>query len=76
MSILPAARRLLNVNEVIAHIGKGGSAMDGQTARKPMNWRDVTLRGVILLPFAVGALLGITQALILLCVLAFLLLPL
>jgi hypothetical protein len=50
--------------------------MEGQKPRQQMHWWGVSLRGIILLPLAVGALLGVTQALILLCVLLFLLLPL
>jgi len=56
--------------------GNEGNIMEELTQRQKRNWRAVGLRGVILLPLAVGALLGITQALILLFVLAFLLLPL
>ena len=40
-----------------------------------MNWWGVGLRGIVLLPLAVGALVGVTQALILLCVLALVLMP-
>ncbi len=50
--------------------------MDERKANQEMRWRDAGLRGIILLPLAVGALLGVTQAVILFCVLAFLLLPL
>ena len=56
--------------------GNEGKIMEEPTQRQKRNWRAVGLRGVILLPLVVGAFLGITQALILLCVLAFLLLPL
>lgn len=50
--------------------------MEGREPGQPMHWRGIWLRGIILLPVVMGALLGVTQALILLCVLAFLLLPL
>jgi hypothetical protein len=56
--------------------GNEGKVMEESMRRQMRNWRDVGLRGVILLPLVVGALLGITQALILLCVAAFLLLSL
>jgi hypothetical protein len=56
--------------------GKGGIVMNMQKADRQIHWRGIGLRGMILLPFAVGALLGVTQAVILLFVLAFLLLPL
>ena len=50
--------------------------MNGEKPQRRMNWRDAGLRGIIMLPLVVGALLGVTQALVLLCVLMFLLLPL
>lgn len=55
---------------------EGGITMEGQQPAQQMGWRGVGLRGIILLPLVLGALLGVTQALVLLCVLAFLLLPL
>jgi hypothetical protein len=57
-------------------LGKGGIAMERQKPGQQMHWRGVGLRGIILLPLVIGALLGVTQALFLLCVLMFLLLPL
>lgn len=50
--------------------------MGGQQSKRQIRWRDVGLRGVVLVPLAVGALCGVTQLLILFCVLAFLMLPL
>jgi hypothetical protein len=50
--------------------------MNGEQSRRRVAWRDVGLRGVVLVPLAVGALCGVTQLLVLFCVLAFLLLPL
>jgi hypothetical protein len=53
-----------------------GRAMNRGTVGQQMDWRGVGLRGIVLLPLAVGTLLGVTQALILLCVLALVLIPL
>jgi hypothetical protein len=50
--------------------------MNRGTVGQQMDWRGVGLRGIVLLPLAVGTLLGVTQALILLCVLALVLIPL
>jgi hypothetical protein len=49
--------------------------MEGQNPGRQMHWWGIGLRGVILLPCVIGALLGVTQALVLLCVLLLLLLP-
>jgi hypothetical protein len=50
--------------------------MAGQGSDQRTRLRDIGLRGVVLVPLAVGALCGVTQLLILFCVLAFLMLPL
>ncbi len=57
-------------------IVKGGSVMEARKRRRQTNWPGIALRGLLLLPLLVGALLGVTQALVLLCVLALILLPL
>jgi hypothetical protein len=61
---------------ICIRIVKGGSVMETGKRRRQTNWPGIGLRGLLLLPLLVGALLGATQALVLLCVLAFILLPL
>jgi hypothetical protein len=51
------------------------TAMDGRSVQRQLNRRSVGLLGIVVLPLVVGALQGMMQALIVLCVLAFLLAP-
>lgn len=50
--------------------------MDRGKMYRHRDWRGIGMKGMILLPLALGALLGVTQALILLCVVAFIFAPL